>query len=90
MDKGVYINLYHGRTYPEQDIDDWGSEGPTLGPFSQVQVTYLYNIRALDADGAYHFFTIIEDMVLYDGVYYGDWSITADPINEPTPLTRVL
>lgn len=80
----VYINLYHGRTDPDVDIDDWGMVGPTLGPFDYVTTTYLHNIRA-SANNNFNIYTFDteKDMLLYDGVYYGDWSISATPINEP-------
>lgn len=82
---GVYLNLYHGRIDPNVDMDDFGSEGPSLGPFDYVTTTYLYNTRAgRENNTIIYTFDIVEDMLLCNGVYYGDWSVTADPINEPT------
>jgi hypothetical protein len=28
----LYLRLYHGRTDPEQQMEDWGFTGPTFGP----------------------------------------------------------
>lgn len=41
----VYLNLFHGRDDPEQNMDDWGFRGPTLGPMLYVQVTYMCEIK---------------------------------------------
>ena len=30
---GVYLHLFHGRAEPDQSLDDWGEQGPVLGPF---------------------------------------------------------
>jgi hypothetical protein len=32
----VYLELYHGRHSPDENLDDWGFEGPVLGPFPYV------------------------------------------------------
>jgi hypothetical protein len=36
----LYIRLFHGRVDPEQDMDDWGSDGPIFGPYHFVHTTY--------------------------------------------------
>lgn len=83
----VYLNLFHGRTDPDQDMEDWGTEGPTLGPLNYVHLTYMSSVRiGCDAEVASRFFKgenepwleQREDMILYDGVYYGDFSISSD------------
>ena len=68
----VGIRLYHGRKDPNQQMDDWGENGPVLGPFDGVHSTYLYHIRPVvdgECDGELEVF---EDMYYYDGMYYGD------------------
>ena len=30
----MYLRLYHGRVDPDQEMDDWGFDGPTFGPLS--------------------------------------------------------
>jgi len=36
----LYIRLFHGRTNPDQNMDDWGFDGPVLGPYKFVHTTY--------------------------------------------------
>lgn len=43
--KGVYLELFHGRRSLDQDMDDWGLEGPILGPFDWVHTTYGSEIK---------------------------------------------
>jgi len=95
---GMYLNLFHGRADPKQDMDDWGEGGPTIGPLQFGHTTYAseiklnfkevedhdrYFIREVSSwnyrSGDIQFRTeaeleIAEDMVFYDGMYYGDWS----------------
>lgn len=75
----VYISLFHGRNDPDLVMEDWGEPGPLLGPFEWIQVTYLNNIRAeyIDKSGKSMEarFAIVDDMVYYDGMYYGDFDI---------------
>ncbi len=78
-EKKMYLQLYHGRTSPEQNLDDWGSSGPVFGPLQWFHVTYLSSFRFCyeneptgDTSGEFFF---VEDLLHYDGVYYGDWSV---------------
>ena len=41
----VYLHLFHGRDDPNQEMDDWGFRGPTLGPFRYVQTTYMSDVK---------------------------------------------
>ena len=71
----LYIRLFHGRTDPDQDMDDWGSDGPVFGPYEFSHTTYAWDIKLGKSDGHCDELFVNEDMVYYDGVYYGDWSI---------------
>lgn len=98
----VYIHLYHGRNNPAEDMDDWGFEGPVIGPLAYVHVTYLCDVKfactpevfrkfwpvqaaAWDEKGYSNMngplvdynFKIHEDLIEYDGKFYGDWSIAS-------------
>lgn len=109
----VYLRLHHGRTDPAAVMDDWGTEGPTLGPLAFVQVTYLADVkltmereafraafpeqaaeweaRGVSNGAGYdrgdgsgflwvdHHLKTTSDLILYRGVYYGDWSVVGDP-----------
>lgn len=83
---GVYIRLYHGRTHPGEDLDDWGKDGPIIGPLEAVHCTYGTNLRlsfVSDEDRARYFewggieqdLRHEEDLVAYAGMYYGDWAV---------------
>ena len=47
----LYLHLYHERIDPLEDLDDWGSEGPTFGPYESVQITYGAHIKMHTPDG---------------------------------------
>ena len=70
----LYIELYHGRTDPDEQMDDWGFSGPVLGPFEFIHHTYLSHIR-VGYRGECYDLPLHDDMVEYRGNYYGDWTI---------------
>jgi hypothetical protein len=76
------IHLFHGRTNPDQDLNDWGLNGPTLGPFHSFYVTYLSTFRIITGEEEAGEFSVIDGMIYYDGVYYGDWTISTVDIFE--------
>lgn len=103
----LYIHLFHGRKTPDEELDDWGSDGPVIGPLRYVHGTYMSTLRVgckrdvlarffpeEEARVAKHitdypdtsayrdddeildvFFPFHEDLLVHDGVYYGDWSV---------------
>ena len=83
---GTYIELLHGRKDPEEHMEDWGFNGPIIGPVSWVHMTYMSHLRFRfnstkaarengfnDPDD--HDLNIVDDMIELDGNYYGDFSI---------------
>lgn len=42
---GVYLHLFHGRNSIEEDMNDWGFDGPTIGPLEYVHVTYMSDLK---------------------------------------------
>ena len=72
----MVMELYHGRKNPDQDMGDWGSQGPLLF-VDGVTVTYKDSIR-IRFTGQYDYIFLEEflheDMFFYDGVYYGDFA----------------
>jgi hypothetical protein len=68
----VYLHLFHGRDAIDEQLSDWGQDGPVLGPLPYVHVTYHSEIKIGDD---YEPLRIIRDLVVYKGKYYGDWSI---------------
>jgi hypothetical protein len=76
----LYIKLLHGRDNPDQEMDGWGFDGPVLGPFEAVHFTYRTHIRCFPTHGEgdelglwFH-----DDMLVWQGKYYGDFEIAAD------------
>jgi hypothetical protein len=70
----VYLDLYHGRTDPKADMSDWGTMGPVFAG-DQINVMYGNKIRIMKDSSIVGFLQIVEGLVYYDGVYYGEFSI---------------
>jgi len=76
----AYFELLHGRKLLGKDdngnrfwehLDDWGADGPILGPFDFVHSTYGSRLQlGNDAE-----LQIVDDLVYYDGIGYGDFSV---------------
>jgi hypothetical protein len=71
----IYLKLLNGRHTPDEVLDDRGFNGPTLGPFKWVHCTYACDIRFADQQGEEYWLEYHEDMVVYQGCYYGDFEI---------------
>jgi hypothetical protein len=41
----MQLHLYHGRKTPDEDMDDWGFDGPTLLGVEWMAVTYMSTFR---------------------------------------------
>jgi hypothetical protein len=85
---GLYLAAYHGRESVDRQMDDWGSSGPLFGPLISCHTTYarLIRLQFESASDEARLFRAIEfphpqhlrleqDLILYNGVYYGDWSL---------------
>jgi hypothetical protein len=85
----IYIRLFHGRTDPNQNMDDWGTDGPVFGPYEFAHTTYSYHLKLGNADDNVQELFMYEDMLYYDGVYYGDWTVFGPEIldEDRYPLT---
>ena len=77
----VFIQLFHGRKTRDEHMDDWGVEGPTFGPFDYIHTTYATDIKF----GDNHTLNIYDEMVYYDGMFYGDWSVFSE---NTKPVTK--
>ncbi len=75
-----YLMLWHGRTGRDEEMDNWGELGPVFGPFPFFHMTYNCDIKFSHEEG--HILNIVDDLVYYDGLYYGDWSIFDQPDEE--------
>jgi hypothetical protein len=70
----LYIRLFHGRKHIYQELDDWGSDGPILGPYDCIHTTYAGCIKMSIKDTLNELF-VVDDVLFYGGVFYGDWSV---------------
>ncbi len=74
------LRLFHGRRSPEESLADWGQEGPTLGPFESLHLTY----GTLRLDEGIEL-PLINGLIHHEGVHYADAEITeTPPITLPT------
>jgi hypothetical protein len=76
----AYLKLFHGRK-KDEELDDWGENGPIFGPYPYFHTTYATDIKFGDEFNTLY---IVDDMVYYDGMYYGDWSVYSGPTLETT------
>lgn len=90
---GVYLSCWHGFKDMEQRelTDDWGSEGPIIGPFTFIQTTYAQHLKCHLAPGfsqaLYEPFGfriwndeilelyVVGDCLVINDIEYGDWSM---------------
>lgn len=88
----VALELFHGRSRPDEQLDGWGSQGPVF-LVRYAHVTYRCDIKlGIDepaGDGDLHF---VDDLVYYDECYYGDWSVFPTSLldSEPDLKMRVV
>lgn len=75
------VHLFHGRTHPDEVMNDWGSDGPRLGPFEAVSFTYG-SLVVYTASHERFEFAWFDDLLVYDGRFYGDAELLED---EPAP-----
>ena len=83
---GLYLGLFHGRDDPNQTMDGWGFHGPAIGPLEWCHTTYAHEIKLefeCKGDEKTYFaddcvqtvIGFLDDMVVFDGKYYGDWTV---------------
>ena len=81
----MYLHLFHGRTSPEQNLEDWSTDGPWIGPLKALRITYAHTIKLVfcHAKDAIKFglpvdqpwLHVREQMLVHGSVYYGEWEI---------------
>lgn len=74
MSDAVFLNLFHGRDDPYAQMENWGDEGPILGPLDYVHVTYSSYVH-ISFDGEDFDLTFANDCLGYNGLFYGDFSV---------------
>lgn len=83
---GLFLGLLHGRDDPKQRMDEWGFNGPMIGPLKWVHTTYTCTIRIAfeHPSDALRYFGMSDteqclelngDMLTFGGKFYGDWTV---------------
>lgn len=83
---GMYLGLLHGRDHPQQQMNDWGFNGPMIGPLQWCHTTYACTVRiafesALDGLRYFgkaetdHELELSGDLLVFGGKCYGDWTV---------------
>ncbi len=73
-ESGVYVRLFNGRSEPGEQLEDWGADGPVLGPFSFAHMVWASEINLGDEGES---LKIVDSTVFYGGIYYADFSIVS-------------
>lgn len=76
LPSGTYLGLFHGRNTINEEVNDWGFEGPIIGPLKWVHTTYRSHVRFCpigEDDGIDLAFN--EDLLNWEGKYYGDYTV---------------
>jgi hypothetical protein len=83
---GMYLKLLHGRTSVDEEMDDWGPDGPWIGPLDWFHCTYMKGLGIGFSDGIElpslyandsppSPIGLVSDMIYFEGMYYGDWEL---------------
>ena len=68
-------------------MDDWGFDGPLIGPILWFHTTYALELKVLFATASVErlyfsearhpeqtYLQLVDNMLVYNGKYYGDWA----------------
>lgn len=72
LPSGLYLGLFHGRVTPDEELNDWGLQGPVLGPILSASIGKGESVSVTDMDGNLIQIPFVEDLLAYNGRYYGD------------------
>jgi hypothetical protein len=82
----MYLELYHGRSRPTEELDDWGTQGPVFALSGFCHGTYATDLKfGENGDHMLHFH---DDYVFYDGVWYADFNVFS--AEDETPFAHRL
>lgn len=81
----LYLRITHGRNNPNEDLEDWGFDGPHIGPFHWMHGTYFTTFRlgTEDESGREAELHLHGDLLVVEGKFYGDWTVIAYPEGKP-------
>lgn len=77
------LRLFHGRNHPDEQLEDWGFDGPVLGPLDGIHLTYG-NVGVFDEEGTRVAIPSVDDLLLYGGRYFGDAYVSTATAQPPT------
>ena len=70
----IYLRLFHGRHTPDEQLDDWGFDGPYIGPVL-LGITYgTFKVHHPEHHG-FEELPMVDDLIHLDGAYYGDMEV---------------
>lgn len=98
----LFLHLFNGKTTFNGDdddfVDDWGEDGPILGPYESVQLTYgfhwklgrpdgeeeslFFHVPGLDDEDPHH----LADTIPYGGLFYGDVAVLTELAADDKPV----
>ncbi len=79
----LYLRLSHGRTDPDQEMEDHGFDGPLFGPLSRYHHTYCLTLRSYAESGDEELWLHVhEDMIQWDCCFYGELEVFVAGPNE--------
>ncbi len=87
---GMYFRLFHGRHDPDEKLEDWGLDGPVIGPCVSIHSTYAANVRLMDAEHNELWIEYAGDTLKFDSVYYGDYSIEVEKPNKALTVQQAI
>lgn len=78
---GMYFMLMHGRDHYNDQLHDWGFDGPFIGPLKAVHITYNCTINFVFPENLWEGdnstgpmnVPVFSGCFLFGGKYYGDW-----------------
>lgn len=85
----VYLHMYHGRDTAEENMEDWGYDGPKVRAWMVVintdeklpestpdnTLAKANCVQLFKADGTVEVIPFVEDMLCFEGKFYGDFSV---------------
>ncbi len=83
---GLYLKLLHGRASPDCEMEDWGSDGPWIGPLESFHCIYSSEIGMTFVGGeelspmspnetVVPPLYVYGQLIYHDGIYYGDFEL---------------
>jgi hypothetical protein len=82
----MYIHFFHGRKSIEEEMNDWGENGPVI----EIDFTsWTYgSLKLHDKDWDFIFVRQVEGLIPIGDMYYGDFEILSDitEIQKDTPV----